>query len=121
MKTPAALILFAVCITTTGKPAAGAVLAPVYNTMCPVRYPFGVGNCTAFGATIPPGGSVALGSPCVLIECSSSGHRVTIEGCPDGKPKCTPSPTVPVPGDGPWPLCCQDCGLYKPTVTKPQP
>uniref|UniRef100_E2J6Q6 Hypothetical secreted peptide n=1 Tax=Hyalomma rufipes TaxID=72862 RepID=E2J6Q6_HYARU len=116
METSVAAIILALFITITGTSVAGLAEAPNYNKMCPIRYPFGVDSCFAFGEKIPAGKSVALPSPCVLIECSSSGHRVEIEGCPKGKVTCTGSETRPLPSTGAWPLCCTDCDTFEPSM-----
>uniref|UniRef100_A0A131XPZ9 Putative secreted peptide n=1 Tax=Hyalomma excavatum TaxID=257692 RepID=A0A131XPZ9_9ACAR len=112
MKSAVAVVIFAAYITNIASPVAGIVTKPKYNTMCPIRHPFGIGNCSAFGHVIPAGTGMALGVPCVLVECSSSGHTLVIKGCPVGKTTCQGTPTAPVPSSGPWPVCCKDCHIY---------
>ncbi|XP_075559634.1 uncharacterized protein LOC142591145 [Dermacentor variabilis] len=118
--------LFAVNILIVASTVEGKVNYPPHpqphTVECPIRS--SQNGCVAFGSTIPPGQAKSFRDPCVNVECSSNGRRLTVEGCSPSGNICDAEPLKAAPDSLAWPFCCARCrgsSLPPPPPVHPTP
>ncbi|XP_054930915.1 uncharacterized protein [Dermacentor andersoni] len=95
------------CPIRSGRSQNGSEYQDEEQVECPIRS--GRNGCVVYGKNIAPGKSLSLEDPCINVECSANGRRLTVEGCSESGNICPGGPVAKGKKSLKWPFCCARC------------